>query len=155
MFSQFCWQILQELSFLSSCSIKLQLVLRQLFLPGNDTADELARRGTLFAPPAIPCILSPLISRIHSCHFSDRRRSVSSKIFSTQVSSISTKKLVLPRYACCVLSRLCCNGLSLLLSCYFSRIGRIENPSCSACGHSSQDTSHLILHCPATDFLCP
>ena len=30
------------------------------------------------------------------------------------------------------------------------RIGRIKNPSCSACGHSSQDTSHLILHCPAT-----
>ena len=29
----------------------------------------------------------------------------------------------------------------------------IENLSCSASGHSSQDTSHLILHCPATDFL--
>ena len=27
------------------------------------------------------------------------------------------------------------------------------NPSCSACGHLSQDTSHLILHCPATDSL--
>ena len=27
----------------------------------------------------------------------------------------------------------------------------IENASCSACGHSSQDTSHLILHCPATE----
>ena len=34
-----------------------------------------------------------------------------------------------------------------------SRIGRIENPLCSACGHSSQDISHLILHCPATDSL--
>ena len=34
-----------------------------------------------------------------------------------------------------------------------SRIGRIENPSCSACGHSSQDTSHLTLHCPAADSL--
>ena len=50
-----------------------------------------------------------------------------------------------------VLSRLRCNGHSLLLGSYLSRIGRIENPSCSACGHSSQDTSHLILHCPATD----
>ena len=58
-----------------------------------------------------------------------------------------------PRHACCVLSRLCCNRHSLLLSSCFSRTGRIENPSCSACGHSSQDTSHLILHCPATDFL--
>ena len=56
-------------------------------------------------------------------------------------------------YACCVLSRLRCIGHSLLLSCYLSRIGRIENPSCSTCGHSSQDISHLILHCPATDCL--
>ena len=56
-------------------------------------------------------------------------------------------------HARCVFSRLCCNGHSLLLSFYVSRIGRIENPSCSACVHSSQDTSHLILHCLATDSL--
>ena len=60
---------------------------------------------------------------------------------------------MLSRHACCVLSRLRCNGHSLLLGSYFSRIGRIENSSCSACGHSSQDNSHLILHCPATDSL--
>ena len=41
----------------------------------------------------------------------------------------------------------------LLLSSYLSRIGRIENPSFSASRHPSQDTSHLILHCPATDSL--
>ena len=52
-----------------------------------------------------------------------------------------------------VSSRLRCNGHSLLLGSYLSRIGRIENPSCSACGHSSQDISHLIVHCPATDSL--
>ena len=51
------------------------------------------------------------------------------------------------------LSRLRCSGHSLLLGSCLSRIGRIENPSCSACGHSSQDTSHLILHCPATNSL--
>ena len=33
------------------------------------------------------------------------------------------------------------------------RIGRIENPSGSTCRHLSQDTSHLILYCPATDSL--
>ena len=60
---------------------------------------------------------------------------------------------MLPRHARCVLSRLRCNGLGFLLGSYLSRIGRIENPSCSACGHSSQDISHLILHCPATDSL--
>ena len=123
------------------------------FYWGNDTADELARRGALLAPSAIPCSPSPLISRVHSCLISDWRRTVSSKFFDTQVSSISTEELVLPRHARCVLSRLRCNGHSLLLSSYLSRIGKIENPCCSACGHSSQDIAHLILHCPATDSL--
>ena len=36
----------------------------------------------------------------------------------------------------------------VLLSSYLCRISRIENPSCSACGHY-----HLILHCPATNSL--
>ena len=119
----------------------------------NDAADELKRRGALFAPSAIPCSLSLLISRIYSCLISDWRRTVSSKFFDTQVPSIFTEKLVLPRHARCVFSRLRCNGQSLLLDSYLSRIGRIENPSWSACGHSSQDTSHLILHCPAMDSL--
>ena len=123
------------------------------FLPGNDTADELARRGALLAPSATPCSLSPLISCIHSRLISDWRRTVSSKYFDTQVPSISTEKLVLPRHARCVLSRLRCNGHSLLLGSYLSRIGRIENPSCSACGHPSQDISHLIVYCPAVDSL--
>ena len=104
-------------------------------------------------PFAFPCSLSLLISRMHSHLISDWRRTVSSKFFDAQDALISTEKLVLPRHARCVLSRLCCNGHSLLLGSYLTRIGRIENPSCSACGHSSQDTSHLILYCPTTDSL--
>ena len=69
------WQIWQELSSLS-CSIRLQWDPGHSFLPGNDAADELARRGVLPSPSAIPCSLSPLISRIHSCLFSDWRRTV-------------------------------------------------------------------------------
>ena len=59
---------------------------------------------------------------------------------------------MLLRHARCVLSRLRCNGHSLLLSSHLPRIGRIEDPCCSACRHSFQDISHLILHCP--DSLC-
>ena len=151
--SQTLWQIWQKLSFFSSCSIRLQWVPGHSFLPGNDTADELARRGALLAPSAIPRSLSPLTSRIHSRFFSDWRHTVSSKYFDTQVPSISTEELVLPRHARCVLSRLRCNRRSLLLGSYLSRIGRIENSSCNVCGHSSQDISHLIPHCPATDSL--
>ena len=151
--SQTLWQIWQERSSLATCSIRLQWVPGHSFLLGNDTADELAKRGALLSPSAILCSLSPLISHIHSRLFSDWRHTVSSKYFDTQVPSISTEELVLSRHVRCVLSCLRCNGHSLLLGSYLSRIDKIENPSCSACGHSSQDTSHLILHCPATDFL--
>ena len=103
-------------------------------------------------PSAIPCSLF-FISCIHSCLYSEWRRTISTIFFDTQVSSISTEELVLPLHARCVLSRLRCNGHSLLLSYYLLSIGRIENLSCSLCGHSSQDISHLILHCLATDSL--
>ena len=107
--------------------------------------------GRRYLRPPQPLVVSPLTSRIHSRLISDWRRTVSSKYFDTQVPSISTEELVLPRHARCVLSRFRCNGHALLLGFYLPRNGRIENPSCSACGHSSQDISHLILHCPATD----
>ena len=132
--SQTLWQIWQELSSLSFCSIRLQWVPGYSFLPGNNVADELARRGVLLAPSAIPCSLSLLISQIHSRRILDWRHTISSK-FDTQVPSISIEEVVLPCHARCVLSRLCCNRHSVLLSSYLSRIGRTENPSCSACGH--------------------
>ena len=91
------------------------------------------------------------LNLIHFCLYSDWRRTVSSKYFDIQVPSISTEELMLPRHPCCVLSRPRRSGHSFLSGSYLSRIGRIENPLCSARGHSSQDISHLILHCPATD----
>ena len=68
--SQTLRQIWQELSSLSSCSIRPQWVPGHSSLPGNNAADELAKRGALLAPSAIPCSVS-LISRIRSRLFSD------------------------------------------------------------------------------------
>ena len=82
-----------DLSSLSSCSIRLQWVPGHSFLPGNDAADELARRGALLAPSAIPCSLSPFISRIHSCLIWDWRRTVLSKLFDTQVPRFPPRNL--------------------------------------------------------------
>ena len=132
---------LADLPSLSSCTLGLQWIPEHSFLPRNSATDELARRGALLVPSAVPCSLHPLTSRIHSCIFSDWRCTVSSKFFDTQVSSVSTEELVLPLHGRCVLSRLRCNRDRFLLSTYLTRIGRIENPSCSASGHPSQDTS--------------
>ena len=60
------WQVWQELFSFSSCAIRLQWVPKHSFLPENHAADELSRWEALRAPFAIPCSLSPLISRIHS-----------------------------------------------------------------------------------------
>ena len=151
--SQTLWQIWQELFSLSFCSIRLRWVPGHSFLPGYNAADELDRGGALLVPSAIPCSFSLLISRIYYFLFSDWRRTVSSKFFGTQVASISTEELVPLRHARCVLFRLRCNGHSLLLTSYLSMIDKIKNPFFSASGHPFHDTSHLILHCPATDSL--
>ena len=94
-------QIWQELSFLSSFTIGLQWVSAHSYLPGSNAADKVARQGALLMVSAIPCSLSALTSRIHSCLFLDRRCIISSKFFDTEVSSVFTVELVLFRHARC------------------------------------------------------
>ena len=91
--SQTLWQIWKKLFSFSPCSVRLQWATGHSFFRGNDAADGLPRRGALLALSAIPCSLSPLISRIHSCLISEWRRTVSFKVFNTQVPSISTENL--------------------------------------------------------------
>ena len=98
--------------------------------------------GALLSSSATPC-LSLVISRIHSSLFLDWKHTVSSKFCDTQVPSISLCLCSLVMLA--VFSRLRCNGHSLLLGSYLSRIGRIENPSCSPCEHSPRTS--LISFC--------
>ena len=124
------------------------MVYRHLFLPGNNATGQTGSTAS-----AISSSLSPLVFHINSSLFSDWRHNILSKLFDTQVLLISTEELVLPHHAHCILSRLRCTRHSLLLKSYLSRISTIENSLCSAYSHSSQDTSHLILHCPATDSL--
>ena len=90
--SQTLWQIWQELSSFSYCSIRLQCVPGHSFPSGKDAADELARRGVLLLLSAFPCSLS----RIHSCLFSDWRRTVSSKSISTEETCAPSSCLLCP-----------------------------------------------------------
>ena len=115
----------------------------------------MARRGALLLPFKVLLSVPHFNSRINISPILDWWCTVSSELFDTQTSSISIEGLALCRYDRCVLSRLHCNGRSLTLTSYLSRIGRIGNPSCGACGHPTQDTSYLILHYPATDFFAP
>ena len=83
--SQALLHIRYQLFSLSSCTIRLRWIPEHSFLLENDAAHKRTRWDALLLPSAIPCNLSPLISRIHSCFFLDWRRTVSSKLFDTQI----------------------------------------------------------------------
>ena len=133
--------------------LTLQWVPGHTNIPGNETADSLANQGALISSSSIPASLSPCTSFFKYSLYHSWRRSVSSKLLSCQVPQVSPEELALSRSTRCALSRLRCNGHSLLLSSYLVRIGRQEDPSCSACGNPTQDLFHLLLDCPASDRL--
>ena len=105
-------------------------------------ADELARRG------ALPLVVSLLLSLVFTLVLS-RTGGVLSHL-----NSLTHRFPRFPPRNLCSLVTLTVFSLVYAATETTSfQVGRIENPSCSACGHSSQDISHLILHCLATDSL--
>ena len=72
-------------------------------------------------------------------------RTVSSKFFDTQVTSIFTEKLVFPRHARCVLSHPSCNGHSLLLNSIF--VGLAESKILLVAPADTRPKTLLIPFC--------
>ena len=124
-----------------SVRVSLQWIPGHSSLPGNDKADVLAKAGALLPPSAAPQSLSPLTAFFRHSLYSSWRSSVRSSLLSCRIPIVSSEELFLPRSARCALSRLRCNGHSLLLSSYLHRIGRSDSPSCPSCGFPSQDLS--------------
>ena len=150
--SQTLWQIWQELSPLSFCSVRLQWIPEHSFLRATTRLMSWPDGERYLRPPQ-SLVVSLLLSLVSTLVLSRIGGVLSHRnILKHRFSRFPLRNLC-SLVTLAVSSRLRCNGHSLLLGFYLSRIGRIENPSCSASGHSSQDTSHLIVHCPATDSL--
>ena len=146
--SQTLWPIWQELFSFSFCSIRLQWVPGHSFLPESNATDELARRGALLAHSAIPCSLSPFV--YHSDFFF-----LGLEAYSLIEVLRHTGSLDFHRGTCAPSSRSLCFLSSTLQrtqpTVKLLSLQDWQNPSCSTCVHSSQDSFHLILNCPATD----
>ena len=87
-------------------SFRTQWLPDHSFFSGNDTVDELARRGA--------CSNHLMFHIVSLFLFLELKRTVSLKFFHTWVYSVPTEELVLPRHACCVLSCLRCSGPRLV-----------------------------------------
>ena len=93
------------------------------FHPGNEAADELARRGVLLVHPPQFLAVSLLLSFVSTLViFLVLEAYGLIEVSSThRLPRFPPRNLCLPRHARCVLSRLRCNERSLLLSSYLSR----------------------------------
>ena len=131
-----------------SVSVSLQWVPGHSDLPGNDTADALAKSGASL-PSAAPQCLSPLTSFFRRSLYTSWRMSVRSSLIPSQIPKVASEELSLPRAARCQLSRLRCNGHSLLLTSYLHRIGRSTSSYCPLCGSGNHDLSHVFSSCPS------
>ena len=116
---QTLWQIWQEFSSLSSCTIRLQWIPGPHFSRGT-TQMMSWLNGESYLCPLQPLVVSHLSYPL--LPFLGLEAYCLIYFFDKQVSS---EELVLPRHACCVLSGLRCNGHSPLSNSYLSRIIRM------------------------------
>ena len=144
--SQTLWQIWQELSSLSSCSIRLQWVPRHLFLQGTTRLMSWPD-GECYLHPLQSLVVSLLLS-LASTHAFSWTGGVLSHLNSLTLRfpQFDTQELVLPCHARCVLSRLHCNKHSLLLGSYLSRIVT-ESIICPAAPVDNGPRTPLISFC--------
>ena len=108
--------------------------------------------GERYLRPLQSLVVSLLLSLVSTLVFSGTRGVLSHLNFSTHRFPRFSPRNLCSLVMLAVFS-LVYTATDTALSSYLSRIGTIENPFCSACEYSSQDASHLILHCPATDSL--
>jgi len=146
------WNIWDLSDFLSSrVAISFQWVPGHAKLPGNELADALAKTEATLSFAHVPSPLDPVIAKIRHTRYTSWRRNLSSNSLFSEIPSVSSEELSLPRFARCEMSRLHCHDHSLLLSSYLCRIKRKENYFCSTCGHRLQYLTHLLLDCPASE----
>ena len=113
-----------------------------------------SRSHTMSWPDELRCssqLQSHLVALL-SYPLEDGRRTVSSVFFDTEVPSVFNEEFVLPCHPRYMSSLVFAETDTTFCYSYLSRIGKIKNPSCSACGYSTQDIS-FILHCSATNSL--
>ena len=148
------WTIWSSISALSALvKLSFQWVPGHTDLCGNDIADSLAKAGSLLPTDSSFIALGPHSACTSVSLYSSWRRSVKfdKSLLPCQVPNVSSEELALPRNVRCALSRLRCNGHSLLLASYLARIGRSTSSSCSACGDSTQDLRHILLDCSSLE----
>jgi len=146
---KFFWNIWALSGSLSSrVALSFQWVPGYDGLSGNEQAGSLIKAGTTLP---FSHTTDPRHCKDKAYHYSNWRRILYHNSLFFQISSVSSKELVLPLLIRCELPRLRRHGHSLLLSSYLSRVKWKENSSCSAYGHHLQHLTHILLDCPALE----
>ncbi len=144
------FSLLERLSHI--CRIHLQWVPGHAGLEGNEAADELAAIGSSLSPTT-PLPLTAATHYFKSSIFSSWRDQVRCSFYDGRIPTVNREERSLSRVARTELSRLRCNGHSLLLNSYLFRLGRVDTPICSKCGEDTTSAPlHELFQCPALFF---